>query len=90
METEVNHLLKDPHYEVIVMKDALTGIKYPDFDEPPIIQPPSPKKTPRRSLRKEERAPSPPQKSLLDIKDFHVKIKKPLEFKGSEIIKTKQ
>lgn len=37
METEVNHLLKDPHYEVIVMKDALTGIKYPDFDEPPII-----------------------------------------------------
>lgn len=53
MEKEVNQLLKNPHYETIVLKDALTGIKYPDFDEPPPpVEPPSPKKTPRRSLRK--------------------------------------
>jgi hypothetical protein len=38
------------------MKTAIKDIKYPDFDEPPqkepIPPPPSPKKTPRKSVRK--------------------------------------
>lgn len=37
------------------MKTAIKDIKYPDFDEPPQkepIPPPSPKKTPRKSVRK--------------------------------------
>lgn len=83
IQKELDQIYENPHFQNVVLRDASNSIKYPHFDvkPPPRIKtepPPSPKRTPRRSIRKEKVIEPSPQKSLLDIKDIHVKIKKPL------------
>lgn len=93
MGEEVREMIKNPHYDNITLKDAVPATTYPHFNDPIRVKTEEPRRPirtpPRKVVKKTEEPPPSPQKSLLDLKDFHVKIKKPLEFSGSEIIKPK-